>query len=435
MATTDYQQWLNIAKELGLAGEEMRKFVSERQNETREEKKERERMEVERERRQLEEEREKRQMEEEREKRQMEEEREKRQMEEEREKRQMELELKKLESEVKIKEVEARMTFDLRQTEEQRRTDFTGSQPIILENQNKGMQNIKFPIFNESKDDLDAYLLRFERTCEAYEVPQKLWSLTLARHLEGQALQVYQRLTTSEAKEYSCLKEQLLKRFQLTEGGYRRKFKESRIESGETPSQFIERLRRYVRQWISLAGYERTYEGLESLILKDQFFVTCSPDLRIFIKEKGKTSLKDMLTHAEAYIDAHGNKNSEIYSKAKPRFSYDKDRVSDEGTKAKLINAAKFQNENGWHGSANGSAGRFAERDVGKERMQAAEKGPICYICKMAGHKSYQCQSKSNGFAKHTVAAIQVHERSFMNIRKEQVMDDVTQNQESFESR
>jgi len=58
MATTDYQQWLNIAKELGLAGEEMRKFVSERQNETREErirereeKKERERMEVERERR------------------------------------------------------------------------------------------------------------------------------------------------------------------------------------------------------------------------------------------------------------------------------------------------------------------------------------------------------------------------------------------------
>jgi hypothetical protein len=127
-------------------------------------------------------------------------------------------------------------------------------------------------------------------------------------------------LTSREAQDYDCLKEQLLKRFRLTEGGYRQKFRDSRIEVGETCSQFFERLRRYLRQWISLAGYEETFEGLESLILKNQFFTTCSPELRVFIKEKGKTSLKDMLTHAEAYIEAHGYKHGETNARSKPRF-------------------------------------------------------------------------------------------------------------------
>jgi len=147
------------------------------------------------------------------------------------------------------------------------------------------------------------------------------------------------------------LKEQLLKRFRLTEGGYRRKFKESRIEEGETPSQFVERLRRYVQQWILLAGYERTDEALENLILKDQFFVTCSQDLRMFIKEKGKTSLEDMLTHAEAYIKAHGYKQGEAMAKTKPKFNDDRDRnrMADGKVGNKFGSTwNKFKSGNGW---------------------------------------------------------------------------------------
>lgn|SRR6218665_1232369 len=45
------------------------------------------------------------------------------------------------------------------------------------------------------------------------------------------------------------------------------------------------------------------------------------------------------------------------------------------------------------------------------------------------------CQSRSNGFVKHTAAAMQVHESSLMNTRKDQVIDEVTQNQESTEGR
>src|SRR6218665_3164089 len=205
MSVTDFQQWMGVAKELGYEGDELKKFVNDRQVEAREERA-----------RQREEEKERRLMEEEKEKRHLEEKKES-------EARHIEFEIKKLESEIRLKEVEARTALEMKQMEENKATKEGDKQPTSSENRRKGAQNIKFPIFRESDDCLDGYLIRFERTAEAFEIPKQLWSLTLARYLEGQALQVYQRLTPTQAKDYDCLKEQLLKRFRLTEGGYRRK--------------------------------------------------------------------------------------------------------------------------------------------------------------------------------------------------------------------
>ena len=48
----------------------------------------------------------------------------------------------------------------------------------------------------------------------------------MARLLQGKALDVYQRLADDEVDDYDVLKAQLLKRFRLTEGGYRKRFKQ-----------------------------------------------------------------------------------------------------------------------------------------------------------------------------------------------------------------
>ena len=129
------------------------------------------------------------------------------------------------------------------------------------------MKALKLPPFNEDKDDLDAYLTRFERAYTAFDVRPEFWSTQLARLLQGRSLEVYQRLTDGEVDDYNVLKAQLLKRFRLTEGGYRKKFKTSKLELGETPEQFVERLRRYLIKWREMAGYEANYEGLENMIL------------------------------------------------------------------------------------------------------------------------------------------------------------------------
>src|ERR1043165_6820435 len=342
MSVNDYQQWLKLGRDLGIEGDELKSFVKERQAELREErakeredKKARELLEDERAKLQIEEEKAKRQMEDERAKRQMEDERAKRQMEieeekakrqmeDERAKRQMDLEVKKLEAEIKVKEIEARAAYDRRQSENHNGIFVTEREEGNNINHRRGMRDIKFPNFNENKDCLDAYLLRFERTVEAYEIPQEIWALTLARHLEGKALEVYQRLNSTEAQDYNCLKDQLLRRFRLTEDGYRQRFRNSRIEIGETCSQFFQRLRRYIQQWLTMAGFEKDYEGLENLILRDQFFLTCSMELKTFLTEKGKINVKEMLTHAVSYIEAHGYKHGDTTMKSIVRFSQDK---------------------------------------------------------------------------------------------------------------
>src|SRR6218665_3363446 len=93
---------------------------------------------------------------------------------------------------------------------------------------------IKMPTFHEEKSCLDAFLVRFERMCTAYQVDKSLWAMTLSRFLDGKALSVYQRIGSEDCQDYEKLKTELLRRFRLTEGGYRKKFKQERREKDET---------------------------------------------------------------------------------------------------------------------------------------------------------------------------------------------------------
>ena len=95
----------------------------------------------------------------------------------------------------------------------------------------------------------------------------------MARLLQGKALEVYQRLTDNQFDDYEVLKVQPLKRFRLTEGGYRKKFKMSKLEPGESPEQFVERLRRYLEKWRVMAGYEARYDSLEDYDLTRPVFL------------------------------------------------------------------------------------------------------------------------------------------------------------------
>jgi len=113
-------------------------------------------------------------------------------------------------------------------------------------------------------------------------------------------------MTRLMTDDYDVLKAQLLKRFRLTEWGYRKRFKTGKLEPGETPAQFAERLKRYLQEWREMAGFERTYEGIQEMILRDQYFLTCDKSLQIFLKEKGKFSLKEMTKVSNDYFEAYG---------------------------------------------------------------------------------------------------------------------------------
>jgi len=130
------------------------------------------------------------------------------------ERRRQEFELRKMEMEHDLRLREARINVE-------QDGGGAGGVPSSNRGHSVAMKALKLPLFNDEKDDLDAYLIRFDRACAAFEIRPKFWSTQLARLLQGRSLDVYQRLL-AEVDNYESLKTQLLKRFRLTEGGYRK---------------------------------------------------------------------------------------------------------------------------------------------------------------------------------------------------------------------
>ena len=197
------------------------------------------------------------------------------------------------------------------------------------------------------------------------------------------------------------LKAQLLKRFRLTEGGYRKKFKSSKLELGETPDQFIERLRRYLIKWREMAGYQGTYEDLEDMILRDHYFLTCDNSLQTFLKEKGKMSLKHICKASDDYYDAHGypadnhehkdNRNGP--NKPFNQYKGNGTQINSSPPKAALhCDNCGLNNHN------------TSECRKPRGNQRASNNNTVCFACNKTGHKRNQCPTNK---VTHMAAAMQ----------------------------
>ncbi|CAN7977498.1 unnamed protein product [Ixodes persulcatus] len=150
----------------------------------------------------------------------------------------------------------------------------------------RGSPHKLMPQFNERRDDLDAYLQRFERTATGLGCPQDKWATTLGLCLTGEALTVVCCMTPTDALDYPKVKLALLQRFRYTKEGYRERFRDAKPEEGETRRQFAARLAGYFDRWVEVSEIEKTFEALRDTVLVEQFLGTCSSKLAVFLKER-----------------------------------------------------------------------------------------------------------------------------------------------------
>ena len=162
----------------------------------------------------------------------------------------------------------------------------------------------KIPAFNEGKDVMDSYRLRFERYATAQKWEPDTWATGLSALLQGKALDVYALMPKEDTLSYYKLKVALLKRYELTEEGFKRKYKKCRPENGETFQQFKTRMKSYFTRWIDMASIEKSYEGLQDLILREQLTFICNRDLELFLREREPKSLEQASKLADQYKEA-----------------------------------------------------------------------------------------------------------------------------------
>ena len=124
--------------------------------------------------------------------------------------------------------------------------------------------------------------------------------------LSGRALDVYSRLSEEDAVNYDKMKLALMKRYDLTEDSYRRKFTGSKPEVDESPDQLIVRLSTYLVRWLELSNTEHTFQGLKDLIVKEQFIKSCPKELAVHLRERAPETLEEIAKIADQYLAAHG---------------------------------------------------------------------------------------------------------------------------------
>ena len=234
--------WIGRGKLLEFV-EKQQKIEEEKKEKHRqfEEERRREEEEKQEKRRQLEEEREekRRRFEEEKEERRRLLEEDRRREDEERETRRQECELRKLEMEAELLKQKEAIEAAKREHEleiARLAVENADGRPEVREDR---VKTPKLPSFVDGKDDLDAYLQRFKRFAATAKWEKTGWASKLSALLSGRALEVYSRLSKEAAQDYDRVKLALMKRYDLTEDGYRRKFRASKPEVDESPEQFI----------------------------------------------------------------------------------------------------------------------------------------------------------------------------------------------------
>jgi hypothetical protein len=74
---------------------------------------------------------------------------------------------------------------------------------------------------------------------------------------------------------------------------------------GESPDQFIVRLKNNLDRWVELSGVSRTYICLSDLFVKEQFINACPRDLRVHIQERAPKDLTELAEIADKFLLAH----------------------------------------------------------------------------------------------------------------------------------
>jgi len=176
----------------------------------------------------------------------------------------------------------------------------------------------KMSYFDEDEDFMDSYLNRFEQFATSQRWDPSTWALCLSALLRGLALDVYSMMSKDDVNDFEKLKSALLKRYQLTADGFRKRFRTSKPEPDESPSQFITRMGNYLQRWIDLAKAAETYDGVKKLFIEEQHLRTCPKEMATHLKEGKPETLQDLDERAETYLEAH---SSDILFGVDPKFS------------------------------------------------------------------------------------------------------------------
>eukprot|EP00731_Ephydatia_muelleri_P034075 Em0046g18a len=148
---------------------------------------------------------------------------------------------------------------------------------------------VKLVPLNE-KDDVEAYLITFERIMAAHNISKDRWPHYLTSQLTGKAQLAFAAISPSDSGNYEKIKAAILIRYGINDEEYRRRFRSERRKDGETNRELAVRLMEWQAKWLKEC---HTVEDVLNAVGKEQFLNTLPTDKKLWVLErKPETGVK-----------------------------------------------------------------------------------------------------------------------------------------------
>ena len=232
-------------------------------------------------------------------------------------------------------------------------------------------------------DDIEAYIVTFERLMAAYDVPENRWVFKLAPQLSGKAQQAYAALSGEAAADYSQVKEAILRRYGVNEETYRKRFRGASVKNDETVVELCVRLDDLAKKWTKDCS---TVDKLRDVIVLEQLLLSLPSDVRVWVQEHKPKSSGAAAQLADDYIQAR-----QVDSVASTLNG-----VNRSGTPKQIVCRKCKQRGHKARDCKAGIGDTTSPPPPKLERPKQDLKDITCFTCEKKGHYAANCPSKVN---------------------------------------
>ena len=222
-----------------------------------------------------------------------------------------------------------------------------------------------------AEDDVEAYLVTFERILTAHGIDENRWAHFLAPQLTGKAQLAFAALPTTSSDDYEAIKAAILARYGINEDAYQVRFRGLVRREGETNRETATRLMDLLGKWMK---EHQTAREIQQVIGLEQFLNTLPLEKRLWVHEKKPKTCVE----AGELVDEY----EQIRRKEPP--------VAEAGAKTPKTDGA------GRKTSSCTYCGRTGHNEsvCRKKPREEESEGPRCFQCRKMGHISRNCPER-----------------------------------------
>ncbi|KAK7889409.1 hypothetical protein WMY93_024969 [Mugilogobius chulae] len=181
----------------------------------------------------------------------------------------------------------------------------------------KPQREPKLPILTP-EDDIEHFLITFERMAKVCRWPKEEWAVRLVPLLTGKARSAFVQMDIRHSNKYGRVKEAILSKYEITDETYRRRFRSLKLEPDETPRELYVRLKDLLNRW--LQPEKSSQEDVWEKLILEQFLRMVNPELEIWIRERDPDSAEEAARLAEAFLSARKGPRAGYFGR-EPRFT------------------------------------------------------------------------------------------------------------------